>query len=45
MAYKEFRCIVCDQPEERCTCDHYCALGHSDYGVRMCEDGQFYCID
>jgi hypothetical protein len=45
MVYKEFRCIVCDQPEERCTCDHYCALCHSDSGVRLCEDGQYYCID
>ena len=45
MAQKEFRCIVCDRPEKECFCDHYCALCHSDYGTRLCEDGQFYCTD
>jgi hypothetical protein len=45
MANKVFRCIVCDQVEKSCTCDHYCALCHSDYDVRLCEDGQFYCPD
>jgi hypothetical protein len=43
--WKEFKCIVCDQPEERCVCPKYCALCQSDYGPRLCEDGQYYCID
>ncbi len=45
MARQEFKCIVCDQTEERCTCHKYCALCHSDYGVRLCDDGQYYCVD
>jgi hypothetical protein len=36
---------VCDQPEERCTCHKYCALCHSDFGLRLTEDGQYYCVD
>ncbi|HUU12429.1 MAG TPA: hypothetical protein VM182_01825 [Terriglobia bacterium] len=43
MAYKEFKCIACDLPEERCTCDRYCALCYSEYQVRLTEDGQYYC--
>jgi len=45
MVYKEFHCIVCVQPEEKCTCPKYCAFCHSDYGVRLIEDGQYYCRD
>lgn len=45
MEWKEFKCIVCEQPEERCTCPKYCALCHSDYGPRLTEDGQYYCVD
>jgi hypothetical protein len=42
---KTFICAVCDQPEEKCTCDKFCAFCHSDYGVRLTEDGQYYCRD
>jgi hypothetical protein len=45
MEWKEFKCIVCDQTEERCICPKYCALCQSDYGPRLCEDGQYYCVD
>ena len=45
MAYKEFRCCVCDLPEKDCTCLKYCALCQSDYGLRLTEDGQHYCPD
>jgi hypothetical protein len=45
MAYKQFLCIVCGRPEDRCNCIKYCALCHSDYTVRLTEDGQFYCSD
>ena len=45
MADKEFRCYVCDQPEDRCHCQKYCSLCQSDYSVRLCEDGQYYCPD
>ncbi len=45
MAEREFRCIVCDQTEEYCHCNKYCALCQSDYSVRLTEDGQYYCVD
>ena len=43
MAYKEFRCQVCNQTEKRCTCIKYCALCQTDFALRLTEDGQFYC--
>lgn len=43
MPYKEFRCLVCDQPEKSCTCYRYCALCQGDNNPRLCEDGQYYC--
>jgi hypothetical protein len=45
MARKTLLCCVCNQPEERCECNKYCALCHTDYGVRLTEDGQYYCAD
>jgi hypothetical protein len=45
MPWVEFKCAVCDQTEERCGCHKYCALCQSDYGTRLTEDGQYYCID
>jgi hypothetical protein len=45
MGFKEFHCVVCNQPEERCTCQKYCALCQTDYRVRLTDDGQYYCAD
>lgn len=45
MAYKVFSCAICDKPEAECKCDRYCTLCHSPFGVRLCEDGLFYCPD
>ena len=45
MGYKEFRCLVCNQPEDHCTCVKYCGLCQSHYTLRLTEDGQFYCVD
>ena len=45
MPVRKFRCIVCEQLEEQCTCQRYCAFCYSDYRVRLCEDGQYYCAD
>ncbi len=45
MPTKEFVCMVCERPEKECTCSRYCALCQSEYGLRLCEDGQFYCPD
>ena len=45
MPRKIFHCCACGEPEDRCHCVKYCALCHSDYGVRLTEDGQYYCTD
>lgn len=45
MFTKEFKCMVCDKPENQCTCNRYCALCHADYELRLTEDGQYYCRD
>jgi hypothetical protein len=39
-----FKCLVCDKSEDECQCQKYCALCHDDYQVRLCEDGQYYCV-
>lgn len=45
MVRKIFLCGICDQPEDGCECERYCVLCHSDFGVRLTEDGQYYCAD
>jgi hypothetical protein len=39
-----FNCIVCDKIESECQCQKYCALCHDDYQLRLCQDGQYYCV-
>jgi hypothetical protein len=38
-------CMLCDKPEHQCTCDKYCCLCQSEFGIRLCVDGQYYCPD
>jgi hypothetical protein len=38
-------CILCDKTEEQCICDKYCCLCQSEFGIRLCVDGQYYCPD
>ena len=38
-------CIMCDKPEQQCTCDRYCAYCKGLEGIRLCVDGQYYCPD
>jgi len=45
MGIREFKCMMCDKPEDRCNCQKYCGLCQSDYRVRLTEDGQYYCED
>lgn len=40
-----FKCGICDQVEAKCTCDKYCCLCHGFHNVRLCQDGQYYCLD
>jgi hypothetical protein len=42
---EQFRCGICEQEEEHCSCERYCALCHGYYNVRLCKDGQYYCLD
>jgi sulfur transfer complex TusBCD TusB component (DsrH family) len=45
MARIEFRCCVCNQPENQCTCVKYCALCHGEDTLRLTQDGQYYCLE
>ena len=38
-------CTVCGSPESSCQCQRFCILCRSDYLVRLCEDGCYYCPD
>ena len=38
-------CTVCAQKEEDCRCPRYCMLCKSDMGVRLTDDGCYYCAD
>jgi len=42
---ERYVCMQCELTEERCQCDRYCAWCQGENDVRMCFDGQFYCID
>jgi hypothetical protein len=39
----KFRCVTCEMIEERCECDRYCYICMGQHGVRLCEDGLYYC--
>jgi hypothetical protein len=45
MGYEIFLCATCNQPEDKCECVKYCQLCHSDYDVRLTQDGLYYCRD
>jgi hypothetical protein len=42
---ERFVCMQCEMTEDRCKCDRYCCLCQGAYNVRLCMDGQYYCID
>ena len=42
---EKFRCNICDLEESRCECDRYCWLCQGGNNVRLCQDGQYYCLD
>ena len=37
--------MQCDQPQRACTCDKFCYMCKGEFGVRLCEDGLYYCPD
>ena len=42
---QKFRCNICDLEEDRCLCDKYCWLCQGSNNVRLCQDGQYYCLE
>lgn len=42
---EQFICVLCDRKEEKCVCERICNLCMSQFNVRLCQDGQYYCID
>ena len=41
----EYHCTACTLPEHKCQCEKFCILCRSDYNVRLCQDGCYYCRD
>ncbi len=39
-----FICAQCDQEERRCECERFCILCQGWDNVRLCADGQYYCL-
>jgi hypothetical protein len=37
--------MQCDKPEEGCHCERFCCLCQAMHNVRLCQDGNYYCID
>ncbi|HWR13396.1 MAG TPA: hypothetical protein VN577_01105 [Terriglobales bacterium] len=42
---EKFTCAVCDLPEESCLCDKFCCLCMGANQIRLCYDGQWYCLE
>jgi len=38
-------CSVCSKPEQECACERYCCICAGQYGIRLCDDGLYYCPD
>lgn len=41
----EYHCYICDHTEAQCQCERYCFLCQGVSNIRLCEDGQYYCLD
>jgi hypothetical protein len=39
-----YRCLICERTEETCNCDRYCILCQGMEDVRLCQDGNYYCL-
>ena len=35
--------MQCEMPEDKCECEKYCAFCQGQVGVRLCQDGLYYC--
>lgn len=38
-------CSQCDKPEPECDCEKYCSFCQSQFHIRLCVDGLYYCPD
>jgi len=38
-------CLQCEKVESQCTCEKYCCFCQSQYNIRLCVDGMYYCPD
>ena len=45
MSVSTTKCSVCDKTESECKCDRYCCICQGQFGIRLCEDGLYYCPD
>ncbi|HVP51230.1 MAG TPA: hypothetical protein VMT05_03920 [Terriglobales bacterium] len=39
-----FVCAQCDREEKQCDCERFCVLCQGWDNVRLCSDGQYYCL-
>ena len=39
-----FVCAQCDRDETRCECERFCVICQGWDNVRLCNDGQYYCL-
>ena len=42
---EDFVCAQCDRTEDKCDCERYCILCKGQHDVRLCQDGQYYCLE
>jgi hypothetical protein len=40
---ERYKCMVCEQEEDNCVCQKYCAICQSENDCRMWSDGFYYC--
>ncbi|MFI5088989.1 MAG: hypothetical protein ACLPXM_06370 [Terriglobales bacterium] len=39
-----YLCAQCDREEKQCECTRFCTLCQGWDSVRLCNDGQYYCL-
>jgi len=39
-----YTCSQCDREEKECECERFCILCQGWDSVRLCNDGQYYCL-
>ncbi len=44
MEVARYLCAQCDREEDKCDCERFCWLCQGWDQVRLCADGQYYCL-